>query len=41
MGRKIPAPIRNLPEEPGGPRGVAVKGIGNFGWNNNNPTYPG
>ena len=23
MGRKIPAPIRILPEEPSGPRGVA------------------
>jgi hypothetical protein len=28
MGRKIPAPIRILPEEPGGPRGVASVGDG-------------
>ena len=28
MGRKIPAPILNMPEEPGGPRGVLpVEGI--------------
>ena len=27
MGRKIPAPIRILPEEPGGPRGVASVGL--------------
>ena len=26
MGRKIPAPIQTLPEESGGPRGVASEG---------------
>ena len=26
MGRKIPAPILIMPEEPGGPRGVASGG---------------
>ena len=27
MGRKIPAPILIMPEEPGGPRSVASGGI--------------